>query len=140
MQPSSAVRDALTAFYERFSAGEREIFEAGLTADEGAALVIGTDPGQWTAGRAAWVDGWAATVAEMPGLGLEAGEPVAYEDGDLGWAADQPRFVLPDGTPLPVRVTAVMRREDGDWKLVHAHFSIGVPDERLEAVLAWSAG
>lgn len=27
--------------------------------------------------------------------------------------------------------TAVLHREDDRWKLVHAHFSVGVPDEKV---------
>jgi hypothetical protein len=27
-------------------------------------------------------------------------------------------------------MTAVLRNESGDWRLVHAHFSVGVPDEQ----------
>jgi ketosteroid isomerase-like protein len=30
---------------------------------------------------------------------------------------------------LQTRVTGVLRREDDDWKIVHLHFSVGVPDE-----------
>jgi hypothetical protein len=27
-------------------------------------------------------------------------------------------------------MTGVLRREDGDWRVVHLHFSVGVPDEQ----------
>jgi hypothetical protein len=49
----------------------------------------------------------------------------------MGWLADQPTFVLPDGSSFETRLTAVVRKEDGQWKLVHAHFSVGVPDEEV---------
>jgi ketosteroid isomerase-like protein len=38
---------------------------------------------------------------------------------------------MPDGSAIKTRVTAVLRRDDGTWKLVHAHFSVGVPDEEV---------
>ena len=67
----------------------------------------------------------------MEGVGLQAGDNLrGYEEGSMGWAVDQPTFVLPAGSTIPTRLTAVVRQEDGGkWKLVHAHFAVGVPDE-----------
>ena len=139
MQPSPAVRDGQLAFYERFSNGDVEAFAAQITADEDSALVIGTAPDEWMPGRSRWISLFATLVEEMPGFKLAPGEIGAYEEGDVGWAADRPRILTPDGEELSVRVTAVLHREDGDWKVVNAHFSIGVPDERLPEVLSWLA-
>jgi hypothetical protein len=44
-------------------------------------------------------------------------------------ALDKPSFVLPNGARLPTRLTAVLHQEEGEWKVVHLHFSVGVPDE-----------
>src|SRR3712207_7906661 len=44
-------------------------------------------------------------------------------------SVDQPAFVFPDGSVMQTRLTAVMRQEEGRWKLVHMHLSVGVPDE-----------
>jgi SnoaL-like protein len=61
---------------------------------------------------------------------LESGaNPRGWEEENVGFAIDKPRFVLPDGSFLQTRVTGVLRREDDDWKIVHLHFSVGVPDE-----------
>jgi hypothetical protein len=49
----------------------------------------------------------------------------------MGWVVDQPTFILPDASAFQTRLTAVVRREDGRWKIVHAHFSVGVPDEEV---------
>jgi hypothetical protein len=48
----------------------------------------------------------------------------------VGWGVDNPSFVLPDARYLPTRLTAVLHHEDGEWKIVHLHFSVGVPDEQ----------
>ena len=38
-------------------------------------------------------------------------------------------------------VTAVFRREEGDWRLVHMHVSVGVPDDVVvELQSRWAAG
>ena len=41
---------------------------------------------------------------------------------------------------LPTRLSAVLREQDGDWKVVHLHFSVGVPDEQAIELAAASAG
>jgi hypothetical protein len=38
---------------------------------------------------------------------------------------------LPDGQVVPFRLTAVFHREGQAWRMVQAHFSVGVPNERL---------
>ena len=68
---------------------------------------------------------------EAEGMRLEAKDPVGYEQGPLGWVVDQPAFVFPDGSVMQSRLTALMPREDGRWKLVHLHHSVGVPEEEV---------
>ena len=41
---------------------------------------------------------------------------------------------------MKTRLTAVLRREDGAWKLVHMHVSVGVPDDEVvELQNRWSS-
>jgi hypothetical protein len=40
-------------------------------------------------------------------------------------------FELADGTQIPFRSTLVFRREEGEWKLVHLHSSLGVRNEEM---------
>jgi hypothetical protein len=102
-------------------------------------MVLGTDPGEWLGDRDTWVAGFAEQVRAMPGVRLEPGDPVCYEEGSVGWAADRARFVLPDGAVVPIRLTVVARREEGEWRLVQAHFSVGVPNEDLlELTRSWA--
>lgn len=53
-----------------------------------------------------------------------------YEQDDVGWADGIGTFER-GGDSVEVRHTAVLRREDGRWRLVQTHASIGVPNERL---------
>jgi hypothetical protein len=53
------------------------------------------------------------------------------EEGSLGWVLDAPKFGFPDGSSFDCRVSAFARKEGDTWKLVHAHFSIRVPDEEV---------
>ena len=138
MQQSAEVREAMLRFYQRFSAGDVAEFAQGITSRDDA-LVIGTGPQEWLEGRATWIAGYQEQIAAIPGLRMEAGEVCGYAEGALGWAVDRPIFVLPDGTSISARATAVLRLEDGAWKLVNAHFSIGVPDDVLMDILQRAA-
>jgi hypothetical protein len=112
MSRSSEVRDSLLRFYELFPAGDlEELVQIIVRKDEGV-LVIGTDPAQWTEDREQWIAAREAVVYAMEGLRFEAGEePHGYEEGPMGWVADRPRAVLPDGNAISTRLSGVVRRE-----------------------------
>jgi ketosteroid isomerase-like protein len=141
MRRSAQVRDTLLRFYEVFSAADLEAFAQIIAheEDEGV-LVIGTDPGDWAEGRQQWIAAREALMHAMEGLRLEAGEePRGYEEGSMGWVADRPRAVLPEGT-ISTRLTGVVRQEEGEWRFVHVHLSVGVPDEEVvELQKSWSS-
>ncbi len=127
MKDSRSVREAIERFYERFSAGEPAGFAEVIATGPGVS-VIGSAPGEGHDGRADWVATYEGAVAET-GIRLEGDDPSGYEEGTVGWGTDRPSFVLPDGSRLPTRLSAVLHRERDDWKIVHLHFSVGVPDE-----------
>jgi SnoaL-like domain len=112
MSRSAEVRDSLLRFYELFPAGDlEELVQIIVRKDEGV-LVIGTDPAQWTEGREQWIAAREAVVHAMEGLRFEAGEePHGYEEGSMGWVADRPRAVLPDGNAISTRLSGLVRRE-----------------------------
>jgi ketosteroid isomerase-like protein len=130
MERSAGVRDAVLRFYDRFSAGDIEGF-GRLISRAGDALVIGTDPQQWGDGRAAWISGFEATSRAWKGIRFDSTDLRSYEEGSMGWAADRPTVVAPDESILKTRLTAVLHREDGEWRLVNVHLSVGVPDEEV---------
>jgi hypothetical protein len=141
MRRSAEVRDTLLRFYEVFSAGDLEDFAQIIAQEDEGILVIGTDPGDWGEGREQWIAAREALVQAMPGLRLEAGEePQGYQEGSMGWVADRPRAVLPDGT-ISTRLTGVVvRQEEREWRLVHIHLSVGVPDEEVvELQTRWAS-
>jgi hypothetical protein len=58
----------------------------------------------------------------------------------MGWAADEPIMTFGE-TRIVTRPLAVFRREDEDWRIVAAHFSVGVPDaEVMELQRRWLSG
>ncbi len=128
MEESSEVRDALRTFYERFSAHDPDGF-ADIIATTDGVSVIGSGPGEGHDDRDAWIGTYAEFIPQL-GMRLEGGaSPRGWAEGSVGFAIDEPRFLMPDGSFLPTRLTGVVRKEGDAWKIVHLHFSVGVPDE-----------
>jgi ketosteroid isomerase-like protein len=55
----------------------------------------------------------------------------AFVEGTVGWASSRFRWMSKDGSEIPMRWTAVFHREDGEWKMVQVHASVGVPNEEV---------
>lgn len=124
MQRSSQIEARLKAAEEAHESGDRGAL-ASVFSDEPESLSIGTDPDEWWRGH----DEIAKAVQADPGGGrLEDVE--AYEEGSVGWVVARGSFVEGE-VRLPFRTTAVLHREGGDWKIVQAHTSIGVPNDQI---------
>jgi hypothetical protein len=125
MQQSEGVKEAMLRFYEAFTAYDVGSFDR-LVSQEHESMVIGTHP---TSGLT--IESSGDTAFGMVGIRLEAGDALrGWEEGSVGWVADQPTFVLHQhGATIPTRLTAIMRQEDGERKLVQAYFCVDVPNE-----------
>jgi hypothetical protein len=132
MEPSNELKELLLRFYQDFSAGDVALFER-ISSRQAGALSIGTDPTEWWEDYATLTQVARAQLREMraAGIRLVPGEPQAYREGSVGWAADRPTFQLPDGTAWPLRLTLVFHQEQGEWKIVQSHASFGLPNEQL---------
>jgi hypothetical protein len=127
MRESQAVKDAWLRFCQGISTGAIEQFDDIVSPEANA--IIGTAPGEMVTERAAMRFGF-----ETEGVTLESRKAHGYEEGSLGWVVDEPRFGFPDGSSFDCRTTAVLRNEGDTWRLVHAHFSVGVPDDEVVAL------
>lgn len=133
MERSAEVAAGWKRFCDGITQGRVEDFDDIVS--QQAAIVIGTAPGEIVTERAAMRFGF-----ETEGVTLEPGDVRGFEEGSLGWAVDEPRFGFPDGRAFGCRVTSVLRKEEGTWRLVHAHFSVGVPDDEVvELQSGWNA-
>ncbi len=127
MDRSPELRDLLLGFYEALSKGDASFIDRHFSVAEHA-RGIGTDPGEWWQGHRV-ADAWKEQLKAMGGsMPLVAGDPEAYADGAVGWAADRPTLQLQGGA-VQVRLTAVFHREEGQWKLIQVHGSLGIPNE-----------
>jgi ketosteroid isomerase-like protein len=79
---------------------------------------------------------WETSEQVLDAIALEGGNDIQlvvddigiHVQGDIAWSEGHGRFTRADGAERPVRITYVFIREDGRWKLVQSHGSIGVPD------------
>jgi hypothetical protein len=127
MDGSLEVRDAVLAFYEGINAKAVERFDDIVSASP-ATLVIGTGPGEWVTERARLRFGF-----EAEGLTIQPGpNPTGYREGTMGWFVDEPWYGSPGGGGMRTRITGIVFEQDGRWKIVHLHVSVGVPDEEVQ--------
>jgi hypothetical protein len=130
MEHSTELKELYLRTCEALSSGDYSFFERYFSQKDGV-LAIGTDPTEWWVGYATITGVFKAQLEEAGGFQILADTPQAYRDGPIGWVAGQPALKLPDGTEMPVRLTAVFQREQNDWKIVQWHFSFGIPNEDL---------
>lgn len=128
MQRSPELEQLTRRMYASISDADISVFEAHLSRAE-VGVIIGTAPGEW------WEtadDALAAMRTQMSNsegsVDLVAGDLRAYEHQDVGWVADRPHLRVGD-TAIECRQTSVFVRENGSWRLVQQHFSIGISNE-----------
>lgn len=130
MEKSAELKELYLQICEAQSNGDYSFFERHFSQKDGV-LAIGTDPAEWWLGYAAITKVFTAQLKEAGGFQVLADTPQAYSDGSIGWIAGQPIIKLPDGTEIPVRLTAVFQKEPNGWKIVQWHFSTGISNEDL---------
>src|SRR5436309_513200 len=65
-----------------------------------------------------------------PGGGVRSlSDLEAFSEGTVGWGMTRFTLSFPDGSSVSPRWSAVFHREDGEWKFVQLHASIGVANE-----------
>lgn len=130
MQPAPELIDLLTDYYEASGRGEADFLNTYVSSSP-EAVVIGTDPGEWWSGGETIIATWGGAWRARGGLAVRGSRPIAYRSGSVGWVLDRAEFVAPNGQSAPFRLTAVYEEGADGWRLVHAHFSLGVPDAEV---------
>jgi hypothetical protein len=132
MEQSDELRDLALRLYKAVNDGDFSFVDRHVSRGEGA-VFVGTDPSEWWEGYEAFVGAMRAqeeaTGGDRPRILPD--QIQAYREGRVGWVIDRDTFQLPDGTEVPFRNSAIFLREDGGWKLVHIHSSIGVRNEGM---------
>jgi len=101
------------------------------TSRDPCVLTIGSDAGEWGEGYEQIMQLFSASGPEGEhGVTVGLDDVKAFREGSVGWTAAHGYFEI-EGTRVPVRLTAVFHEEDGGWKAVQSHASIGVPNESM---------
>jgi ketosteroid isomerase-like protein len=134
MRRSHELLDAYTHVFQDIQDGRITSANDFLSSSDEVS-VIGTDPSEWWTGRenvAPILDAQFAWFRQLAAT-FNTSSAEAWTDGDLGFVVDQPTVTLKDGRSVQMRATTILQKESGSWKVVHQHFSIGVPNEQVEA-------
>jgi ketosteroid isomerase-like protein len=119
------VRKVIDATLEAQNAGDAARLRSMLS-ERPDAVHIGTDAGEWETSKQV-VDAVAA-AGGADDIQAVADDIDIHIQGDVAWAEGRGRFTRADGGERPVRMTCVLIRENGQWKVAQSHASIGVPD------------
>jgi hypothetical protein len=118
-------------WFEHASRGDSSIVETRVSAST-AVYLIGSDPAEMYRGGAAVVAFLKGEVDSAGGRVTFTPESIeAFSEGTVGWASTNLTITLPDGARVSPRWTSVFHREDGIWKFVQTHASIGVPNNEV---------
>ena len=130
MERNSDLASQVRRMYDIFNTGDASVINEIVSSEENS-LGIGTDPREWWSGSDAFREAWNTQPAEMHAAGLrfEPGNIQAFTEGSVGWFADQPTLNMPDGGAVPMRLTGVFHEENGGWKIIQFHLSIGALNE-----------
>jgi ketosteroid isomerase-like protein len=131
MNRSPELEALVAEWFAAASRGDASLVERHVPADA-EVMLVGSDPEEWFRGG----DAVAAFLkGEVEGSGGNAtftpSDTIAFEDGDVGWAATRVTITLPDGKHISPRWTSVFRRRDGIWTFVQTHASIAIPNDEV---------
>lgn len=128
MKPSNELKELTQKGLDAFATEGLGFFTRRISKEEGV-LAIATDPNEWWSDYQKITDIFTAQSEAMQGIAVVGSAPLACSEGSVGWVADHPSLRLPDGTEVPFRLTIVYHQEEGEWKVVQWHASLGVPNE-----------
>jgi ketosteroid isomerase-like protein len=129
------VRAALAAMMEALNTADRDAL-APLLATGGECTMIGSDPEEWLTGDQLLVVLDQAMQAGGNPVRGELDETFVHVRGDVAWVEARGKFIDPTGRECLLRSTGVLIKEDGAWKGVQSHVSIGVPNDQVFPRLA----
>jgi ketosteroid isomerase-like protein len=130
MHPAPEIEELLRAYYAASAKGDAEFLARHIAPDAGT-VVVGTDDGEWWEGGESIVATWGGEWRRRGGLPVHGSTARAWRQGAVAWASDRAYWTMPSGRAVPFRVTVVFELRGEAWQIVQAHFSVGVPNERL---------
>lgn len=129
MERSSEVESVVEHFYALLRQGDdrgiRELLSPNLS------TAIGTDEAEWWSGHETASSGFAAQLETAGGFEVRSASPHGYSEGGFGWFEDRATLTLHENQRVAIRFTGVVCRQQGRWRIVQCHVSVGMPNEEL---------
>lgn len=129
MQSSAELKSLVIQLYEKEASGGLFDLARRLYSHQDGVIVIGSEPGDRYEGYEAIIRFY--ETAGASGVEIKVDDIKAYREDSFGWVVDRVTARLPNGIEVPVRHTYIFQKENEVWKIVHAHISVGVPDESI---------
>jgi SnoaL-like protein len=133
MNRSPELEKLIVDWFDAATRGDPSMVDRHVSRDEGTRLV-GSDPDEWFEGASA-AEYLRKEVEGSGGNVRSTADTEAFTEGTVGWAMTRLTLTFPDGSSISPRWSAVFHQEDGEWKFVQLHASIGVPNEEAGWVL-----
>lgn len=131
MEQSAEIEALVVTWFESASRGDSSLVDRHVSPDAGT-ILIGSDPDEILRGGAAVVGFLRSEVAAAAGNATFTPRDVrAFREGNVGWATALLTITLPDGRHVSPRWSAVVHLEDGVWRFVQTHASIGVQNDQI---------
>src|SRR3712207_5712357 len=128
MERSPELRDIIECGFQAVVRGDASWVARHISQQ---ARLVGTDPDEVLEGPQV-ADFLKQEVQAMGGtVNISPGETEAFREGSVGWGLARPLITLPNGKSFSPRWSAVFHQENGEWRVVQVHASVGVPNEEL---------
>ena len=131
MQVSAELKNLILQLYGSKESGRLLDVARRLYSRQDGVIVIGSEPNDRYEGYESIIHFYKAASAVVMEIEIEDLE--AYYEGKFGWVVDNVLAKLPNGVEIPIRHTYIFNKENDGWKIVHAHISVGIPDESVGA-------
>ncbi len=128
MESSEEIRRVVDRWMTAIAEGDTAS-ALGRVSEHRGALMIGTDPSEWWCGEVIGLV-WGRQIEELGGFELEWDEIEAWEEGSVGWTSVR-GTVTWAGQQLDLRATHVLHLEQGEWRVVQTHWSLGRTNEEV---------
>jgi ketosteroid isomerase-like protein len=115
---------------DALNASDAAALDATLSDRPGSTL-IGSDPDEWWTKQQLLAGIREAMSVEGNQIRAEQGDVAVHVVGDVAWTAGTGKFTNGTGAERAIRMTGVFVREDGQWRAVQIHASIGVPNSDI---------
>ena len=98
-------------------------------------MIFGTAPGEGIKGYDTILSALKTELSVMKPSSFTIDTLHAFSEGSVGWYLVRATTLYPNGTELPARISGVMHKEDGIWKIVMQNASLEVPDEKIKEIV-----